>query len=47
MLLVAGTSEEILAALHRFLEEGRRRVIDAPARAPGVMDRLLAGDLTA
>jgi hypothetical protein len=47
MLRVAGTSEEILAALRRFMEEGRRPVIAAPARAPGVMSRLLVCDPTA
>jgi hypothetical protein len=45
MLLVARTSPEILAALHHFLKEGRRKVAKVPARAPGVMQRLLSGTI--
>jgi hypothetical protein len=45
MLLVARTSPEILAALHHFLKEGRREMVELAARAPGVMERLLAGTI--
>ena len=45
MLLVATESSEILEALHRLLEQGRRPVTLEPARAPATMRRLLDGDL--
>ncbi len=47
MLLVATTTSEILAALHRVLDSGRKPVTAEPPRAPAAMRRLLAGDLTA
>jgi hypothetical protein len=47
MLLVATTSSEVLAGLHRVLGAGRRLVMAERPRAPAAMLRLLAGDLTA
>jgi hypothetical protein len=46
MLLVATTPPEVLAALHRVLEAGRRRVEPEHPKAPAAMERLLAGDFT-
>jgi hypothetical protein len=47
MLVVAGTSAEILAALHRLLAQGRRPVSRSASHAPDTLRRLLDGDLTA
>ena len=46
LLTVAGTSDEILAALHRFLEQGRRRVDPPASTARATLRRLLAGEYT-
>jgi hypothetical protein len=47
MLVVADTSAEIVAALHRFLIQGRRPVRGSTSRARTVLRRLLEGDLIA
>jgi hypothetical protein len=47
MLLVATTPSEVLAALHRVVDAGRRQVAAERPRAPAAMRRLLSGDLTA
>ncbi len=47
MLVVAGTSQEILAGLHRLLAQGRRSLSPVPPRASATLDRLLSGGLAA
>lgn len=46
MLVVAGTSAEILAALHHLLARGRRPLNRSARQAPAVLQRLLDGDLS-
>ncbi|MBA3892736.1 MAG: hypothetical protein H0X69_03430 [Gemmatimonadales bacterium] len=44
LLTVASTPAEILAALHRFLGQGRRRLTPGTSKASAVLQRLLDGN---